>query len=161
MARGGYRKGAGRKPGCPNVKKHLLAKVEGKLGLGPLDVILATMRHYMGVVEGQYRLPQGERDDKRLEAALGKATEAAALAAPYTNSRKATVAVEDVTPRPSVIRAPAVESSSAAWLEKYKPGPSNPDSINDLPSEHPARMAREGLEALEVADKVISNLRSH
>jgi hypothetical protein len=161
MAKGGYRQGAGRKPGVPNIRKQLLAKIEGKLGIAPLEVMLVTMRHHLGVVEGELRRPEGERDMKRLEAALGKANEAAEKAAPYVHARKASVVTEDVTARQSVIRAPAVESSSAAWLEKHKPGPSNADTINDLPLGHPARTAREGLDALDAAEKVIANLRSH
>src|SRR5579871_1992841 len=113
MAHGGYRAGAGRKPGVPNVKKKLLADIQNKIGFGPVDVMTAAMRHYMGIVEGQYRKEPGERDEKRLEAAFNKAAEFAAMVAPYTNSRKAAVTVADVTPQIGVIRAPAMETDSA------------------------------------------------
>jgi hypothetical protein len=161
MPRGGYREGAGRKPGVPNVKKKLLAQVESKLGITPLEVILAGMRHHMGVVEGEYRKEPGERDDKRLEAALGKATEAAEKAAPYLHPRKASITHEDVTPHPSVIRAPEVFKDSASWLAACKPAGISDATVNDLPPQHPARKAMEGLDALDAADKVISDLRTH
>jgi hypothetical protein len=161
MPRGGYREGAGRKPGVPNVKKKLLAQVEGKLGITPLDVILSSMRHHMGVVDAEYRKEPGERNEKRLELALGKATEAAEKAAPYLHSRKAAITHEDVTPQPTVIRAPAVYPDSASWLAACKPEAVSDATANDLPPQHPARKALEGIEALDAADKVISDLRTH
>jgi hypothetical protein len=61
MARGGARPGAGRKRGYLNEKNRQIAEEAAKLGITPLEVMLANMRYYW--VEGNRELAQSAACD--------------------------------------------------------------------------------------------------
>lgn len=85
MAKGGARKGAGRKPGGKNQKSREIADKAAEQGITPLEVMLDAMRHMhkMAMVDGL--------DDIEKGSILKEAAEIAKDAAPYMHPRLAAI----------------------------------------------------------------------
>jgi hypothetical protein len=95
MARGGARKGAGRKPGAATRKTRVVADRAATEGITPLEVMLTAMRDC-------YRLGIGSRPGKRRDRFVAGAVSIAKDAAPYIHPKLSAVMLNATIDDPDV-----------------------------------------------------------
>jgi hypothetical protein len=89
MMHGGKRPGAGRPKGSRNRANARLEQFVAHSGPTPRDVLIQIMRHHLQAAEQE--LAQKKPDNRRVDAALDRAVDAAHKAGPYVHSRMSAV----------------------------------------------------------------------
>jgi hypothetical protein len=97
-----------------------IRELVGKYG-DPLANLLKKRARWQGIYDSYANKPTGRINRKRLLEAEEWILKYDRELLPYTRPKLQAITTQDLTPRVSVIRAPATISDTKTWLEKYKP----------------------------------------